>query len=179
MAKLSQLINQYTVTFTATRSREFTEFETQFYGPESQKWEVIVSTIPAQSGDPSRSVTGTLFFPKSHVIKPSDNKYHPRYGADIAVETPAGIGTQLSEEWWYKYGLPIKPRLDEVAIFFGDMAFSMQNINSFDDYCTLKKLDNDSLRANQQYLKDLATLDSLKVFLGAAYDLFLNAEIDI
>lgn len=172
MAKLSELINQYTVTIDSTLTA-LSPDEVRVYGEQGQKWLVVVTTT---SG---RSITVPFFYPKTHVVKPADNKYHPRYGADISIEPPSGPGAVLSDDWWYRYGQPVKPRVDEVASKCANLVFLMSGIADFEGYCEQLGLNNDSIKALAAYNEAVALVAAITVFLADTYDLFVNAEVDI
>jgi hypothetical protein len=89
------------------------------------------------------------------------------------------VGNFMPDEWWFSYGRPIKPTVSDVARVFADLAFAMQDVHSFDDYCALKGLDSDSRRAYNRYQSDLLTCANLQTLLGTSYDLFVEAEVDI
>jgi hypothetical protein len=172
MAKLSELINQYTVTMDAVLSA-LDANDLKFYPAGMQKWLVTITT---NSG---KAITIPLYYPKTHVVKPSNNKYHPRYGADISVDAPGGIGTIMDDEWWYAHGQPIKPRIDELASKCADLAFFMRDVESYEEYCQLKGVNEELLKNFLLYQSDQAAYAALVDFLGDQFDLFVNAEVDI
>lgn len=172
MPKLSELINQYTVT-TEYELAALDLNDLRFFEPGTHKW---LYTVTTNSG---KSITVPLYYPKTHVVKPSNNKYHPRYGANVSQEIPGSIGQIMTEEWWYRYGQPVKPRLEELASRCADLAFFMRDVESYEEYCQLKSIDPELLKSYLQYQADSAMYLALQDFLGDQFDIFVEAEIDI